>query len=66
MSAAILPLLRSGGSLRYRPAYGFYVVVAGKTHPVSQSEAVAAIESRAVRPTGENAFGVHFFALGKP
>lgn len=66
MSAAILPLLRQGGSLRYRPPHGFYVVLGGKTQPVSQDEARKAVESRAVRPAGKDQHGVFLFALGKP
>ena len=66
MSAAILPLLRSGGSLRYRPPHGFYVVLGGKTQPVSQAEAKKAVESRAVRPAGKDQHGVYLFALGRP
>lgn len=66
MSAAIVSLLRQGGSLRYRPPHGFYVVVAGKQQPISQAEAKKAVESRAVRPAGKDQHGVYLFALGKP
>ena len=66
MSATILSLLRSGGSLRYRPPHGFYVVLAGKQQPISQDEARKAVESRAVRPAGKDQHGVYLFALGRP
>ena len=65
MSATILPLLRQGGSLRYRPPHGFYVVTNGKSTPVSQDEARKAVESRTVRPAGKDQHGVYLFALGK-
>ena len=65
MSATILPLLRQGGSLRYRPPHGFYVVLAGKQQPVSQAEARKAVESRTVRPNGIDQHGVYLFALSQ-
>ena len=58
----ILALLRQGGSLRYRPPHGFYVVTNGKSTPVSQAEAKKAVESRAVRPAGKDQHGVYRFA----
>ena len=66
MSATILSLLRQGASLRYRPPHGFYVVLAGKQQPVSQSEARKAVEAKLVRPNGIDQHGVYLFALGKP
>ena len=63
---SLLQLLKSGASLRYRPPHGFYVVLAGKTQPVSQAEAKKAVESRAVRPAGKDQHGVYLFALGRP
>lgn len=62
----IKKLLRQGGSLRYRPPHGFYVVLAGKTQPASQDEARKAVESRAVRPAGKDQHGVFLFTLGRP
>ena len=66
MNAAILPLLRQGGSLRYRPPHGFYVVLGGKQQPVSQADARAAVRAALVRPNGIDQHGVYLFALGKP
>lgn len=62
----IKKLLMTGGSLRYRPPHGFYVVLGGKAHKVDQAEARKAVESRAVRPAGKDQHGVYLFALGRP
>ena len=59
----IKKLLMTGGSLRYRPPHGFYVVRSGLTIPVSQSEAQAAVKAGRVRPAGISAHGVYVFSL---
>ena len=66
MSAAIVSLLRQGGSLRYRPPHGFYVVLGGETKPVDQAAGRQAVTSKLVRPNGIDQHGVYLFALGKP
>ncbi len=58
-------LLQSGGVLRIRPPYGPYVVVAGKSTPVTEGEVRQAVESGLVRPSGIDRHGVYGFALCK-
>ena len=62
---SLLQLLKSGGVLRYRPPHGFYVVLAGKSTPVSESEARAAVTSKTVVPNGKDQHGVYLFALNQ-
>lgn len=58
-------LLKSGGVLRSRPPYGPYVVMSGKSTPVTEQEVRAAVKSGLVRPNGVDRHGVYGFALCK-
>lgn len=55
--------LRSGGSLRYRPPHGFYVVSIGKSTPILDSVARQAITTGLVRPAGVDQHGVYLFTI---
>ena len=57
--------LRNGGSLRFRPPHGFYVVLAGQRVLISQGAAKAAVRAGRVRPNGIDQHGVYLFALAK-
>ena len=59
---SLLQLLKSGGSLRYRPPHGFYVVLGGETKPVDQAAGRQAVTSKLVRPNGIDPHGVYLFA----
>ena len=55
--------LHVGGSLRFSARSGFYVVLSGKTVPVRQAEARAAVKAGRVRHAGIHRDGSHAFEL---
>ena len=61
----LIQLLKSGGILRYRPALGFYCVVAGKSSPVAESTGKKAVQAGLVTPNGKDPHGVYLFALNQ-
>lgn len=55
-------LLLTGGVLRYRPALGFYIVLSGKSIPVSVAVGKKAVQEGLVRPDGMNE-GAYIFVF---
>lgn len=65
-SPPILPLLKSGGVLKFsRRSDRFFVVQHSREVAVSQSEARRLATSMAVRPNGVDSHGLFVFALNR-
>ena len=65
-SPPILPLLKSGGVLKFsRRSDRFFVVQHSREIPVSQSEARRLATSPALRPSGVDSHGLYVFALNR-